>query len=115
MINNEVNYKNNAYLVAYILWEPCFQTLEVKGLILSGLHLPGPSNIAQSHKIAVNNPLCGRHRSHVTIDIELEFKKCTCTRDYSNETVKCFPMVFAILVHIIDTFFIIIVQVLRIA
>ena len=31
----------------------------------------GPSEIVQSHKIAVNNPLCGKHRSHVTIDNEL--------------------------------------------
>ena len=34
----------------------------------------GPSEIVQRHKIAVNNPLCGKHRSHVTIDIELRLK-----------------------------------------
>ena len=34
----------------------------------------GPSEIMQRHKIAVNNPLCGKHRSHVMIDIELRLK-----------------------------------------
>ena len=53
------------------------------------------------------------YRSHVTIDIELRLEKCT--RDYSNETVKHSPTVFAILVlSIIDTFFITIVQILKI-
>ena len=45
----------------------------------------GPSEIVQSHKIVVNNPLCGKHRSYVTNNTELRFEKCTS--DYSNETV----------------------------
>ena len=53
------------------------------------------------------------YRSHVTIDIELRLEKRT--RDYSNKTVKHPPTVFAILVlSIIDTFFITIVQILKI-
>ena len=53
------------------------------------------------------------YRSHVTIDIKLRLEKHT--RDYSNETVKHSPTVLAILVlSIIDTFFITIVQILKI-
>ena len=66
----------------------CFQTLETKYsqvVVLNGLHMPGPSEIVQSHKIVVNNPLCGKHRSYVTNDTELRLEKCI--RDYSNETV----------------------------
>ena len=55
----------------------CFQTLETKYsqvVVLNGLHMPGASEIVQSHKIVVNNPLCGKHRSYVTNDIELRLK-----------------------------------------
>ena len=55
----------------------CFQTLEIKYsqvVVLNGLHMPRPSEIVQSHKIVVNNPLCEKHRSYVTNDIELRLK-----------------------------------------
>ena len=66
----------------------CFQTLATKYsqvVVLNELHMPGPSEIPQRHKTMVNNPLCGKHRSYVTNDIELRHKKCI--RDSSNETV----------------------------
>ena len=70
-------------------------------VILSGLHLPGCSEIVQRHRIVVNQ-LCGKRRSHVMINIEVRLEKCT--KDYSNETIKHSATVFTIhVLSIIDT------------